>query len=134
MVRRLDEERGSILSVIDNRGVRQKTNAVNEPGLYEVIFMSRKPEAKAFKRWVTHEVLPSIREHGMYATPATIEDMIADLDIIIQPCAHSRELTCDGVPFRYPIVDSLGRLAHHTKRNPLPWLVGGFPLSRANPI
>lgn len=47
------------------------------------IFMSRKPEAKAFRRWVTNEVLPSIRKHGMYATPATIEDMLANPDIMI---------------------------------------------------
>lgn len=61
---RLDED-----GVIDNLGRTQKTNVVTEAGLYEVIFMSRKPEAKAFKRWVTSEVLPSIRTHGMYATP-----------------------------------------------------------------
>jgi len=51
--------------------------------------MSRKPEAKAFKRWVTSEVLPSIRKHGMYATPATIEDMIANPDIMwLREAAH----------------------------------------------
>ncbi len=53
--------------------------------------MSRKPEAKAFKRWVTSEVLPSIRKHGMYATPATIEDMIANPDIIIQLATTLKE-------------------------------------------
>lgn len=72
VVRRLDEEGVDTIEVLDNRGVQQKTNAVTEAGLYEIIFMSRKPEAKAFKRWVTSEVLPSIRKHGMYATPATI--------------------------------------------------------------
>ena len=61
---RLDEDGVGTTEVIDNRGVRQKTNAVTEAGVYEVIFMSRKPEAKAFKRWVTSEVLPSIRTHG----------------------------------------------------------------------
>ena len=60
---RLDSEGVSTTEVLDNRGVRQKTNVINEAGLYEVIFMSRKPEAKAFKRWVTSEVLPSIRKH-----------------------------------------------------------------------
>lgn len=81
---RLDSEGVSTTEVLDNRGVRQKTNVVTEPGLYEVIFMSRKPEAKAFKRWVTSEVLPSIRKHGMYATPTTIEDMIANPDMAIK--------------------------------------------------
>lgn len=63
VARRLDEDGVSTTDVIDNRGRTQKTNAVTEAGLYEVIFMSRKPEAKAFKRWVTSEVLPSIRKH-----------------------------------------------------------------------
>ena len=55
---RLDEDGVGTTEVIDNLGRTQKTNVVTEAGLYEVIFMSRKPEAKAFKRWVTSEVLP----------------------------------------------------------------------------
>lgn len=81
---RLDSDGVGTTEVLDNRGVRQKTNVVTEAGLYEVIFMSRKPEAKAFKRWVTSEVLPSIRKHGMYATPATIDAIIADPDMGIR--------------------------------------------------
>lgn len=88
---RLDEDGVGTTEVIDNLGRTQKTNVVIEAGLYEVIFMSRKPEAKAFKRWVTSEVLPSIRKHGMYATPATIEDMIANPDIIIQLATTLKE-------------------------------------------
>ena len=52
VARRLDEEGVDSIEVLDNRGVQQKTNVVTEAGLYEVIFMSRKPEAKAFRRWV----------------------------------------------------------------------------------
>lgn len=66
---RLDEDGVSTTEVIDNLGRSQKTNVVTEAGLYEVIIRSDKPEAKAFRRWVTSEVLPSIRKHGMYATP-----------------------------------------------------------------
>ena len=51
-------------------GRQGETNIVNESGLYNVILRSDKPEAKQFKRWVTHEVLPQIRKHGMYATDA----------------------------------------------------------------
>lgn len=51
---------------------------ISEPGLYSLILRSRKPEAKAFKRWVTHDVLPSIRKHGAYMTPATLDKMLAD--------------------------------------------------------
>jgi anti-repressor protein len=56
---------------------------VSEAGMYSLIMRSRKPEAKAFRRWVTHEVLPSIRSHGVYATPASIERMLADPDTMI---------------------------------------------------
>jgi prophage antirepressor-like protein len=48
------------------KGGAQSVNIVNEPGLYRLIFQSKKPEAKAFKRWVFHEVLPSIRKTGEY--------------------------------------------------------------------
>ena len=56
---------------------------ISEGGLYSLALRSRKPEAKAFRRWVTHEVLPSIRSHGMYATPQTIERMLNDPDTMI---------------------------------------------------
>jgi prophage antirepressor-like protein len=49
---------------------------VNEPGLYSLILGSRKPEAKRFKRWVTHEVLPAIRRTGRYALPGAAEPQL----------------------------------------------------------
>jgi hypothetical protein len=55
------------LEVIDNLGRTQRANHVNESGLYALILGSRKPESKKFKRWVTSEVLPSIRKTGKYA-------------------------------------------------------------------
>lgn len=91
VARRLDEDCVSTTDVTDNLGRSRTTNVVTEAGLYEVIFMSRKPEAKAFKRWVTSEVLPSIRKHGMYATPATIEDMLANPDIMINALMRLKE-------------------------------------------
>lgn len=54
-----------------------ETNCVNEYGLYSLVLGSRKPDAKAFKRWITHDVIPSIRKHGAYMTPDTIDKMIA---------------------------------------------------------
>ena len=56
----------------------RKPLIISEAGLYGLVLKSRKPEAKAFKRWVTHEVLPSIRKHGAYITPQTMADMMAD--------------------------------------------------------
>lgn len=56
----------------------------NEPGLYSLVLGSRKPEAKAFKRWITHEVIPEIRRHGMYATPETAEQILNNPDFLIK--------------------------------------------------
>ena len=60
---RLDSDDLTQSKVIDNRGVQRETFLVSEAGLYEVIIRSDKPEAKTFRRWVTSEVLPSIRKH-----------------------------------------------------------------------
>ena len=49
--------------------IENRVTVVSEPGLYRLIFMSRKPEAEKFKRWVFHEVLPSIRKYGYYLAP-----------------------------------------------------------------
>lgn len=62
-----DDEKG--VSSIDTLGGPQEMTVVNESGLYSLILGSRKPQAKAFKRWVTHEVLPSIRRTGRYESP-----------------------------------------------------------------
>ena len=91
VVGRLDMDDVRQTDVIDKVGRNQKTNIINEAGLYEVIIRSDKPEAKAFRRWVTSEVLPSIRKHGMYATPATIEDMIANPDMAIKLLMNLKE-------------------------------------------
>jgi len=53
---------------------------ISESGVYSLVFGSQLPKAKEFKHWVTSEVLPTIRKHGAYATPATIESIIADPD------------------------------------------------------
>ena len=50
---------------------------INESGIYSLVFGSKLPSAKEFKHWVTHEVLPTIRKHGAYATPDTLDKMIA---------------------------------------------------------
>lgn len=65
-------------------GIPLELNIISEPGLYSLILRSRKPEAKAFKRWITHEVIPSIRRHSMYATPQTVEAMLDDPDTTIK--------------------------------------------------
>lgn len=76
---RLDDDERSKF----NLGRQGETNIVNEYGLYELILASRKPQAHEFKRWITHEVLPSIRKHGAYMTPQTIEKALLNPDTII---------------------------------------------------
>ena len=79
-VSRLDEdERGSVL--VDTLGGRQCVSAVSESGLYRLIFQSRKPEARKFRKWVTSEVLPSIRRKGYYGIRKNRVDYIDARDI-----------------------------------------------------
>lgn len=73
VAQRLDEDALSTAEVIDSVGRTQSATVITEPGLYEVIFQSRKPEAKAFRRWVTSEVLPSIRRTGAYSLQPRLE-------------------------------------------------------------
>ncbi|MBS3937615.1 MAG: phage antirepressor KilAC domain-containing protein [Peptococcaceae bacterium] len=77
---RLDGDDVSLAYVTDNMGRQQQTNIVNESGLYDVILRSDKPEAKKFKRWVTHEVLPQIRKYGAYLTTSKLEEIMRDPD------------------------------------------------------
>ena len=87
---RLDEdERGSVR--VDTPGGEQEMTVVNESGLYNVILRSDKPEAKPFRKWVTSEVLPSIRKHGAYMTPETLEQAILNPDMMIKLCTALKD-------------------------------------------
>ena len=66
---RLDEDERNHIPLTDSLGRKQETTIINESGLYNVILRSDKPEAKTFRKWVTSEVLPSIRKTGSYALP-----------------------------------------------------------------
>lgn len=77
-----DDMRGAHL--MSTPGGDQEMTIVSEAGMYEVIIRSDKPEAAAFRRWVTSEVLPSIRKHGGYLTDQKIEEIISNPDTIIQ--------------------------------------------------
>ena len=74
---RLDSDEGGLLEVPhpQNADKTIEINAVSEAGLYHLILCSKKPEARAFKRWITHEVIPSIRKHGAYMTDALLSRM-----------------------------------------------------------
>lgn len=81
----LDEDEGCPV-VVDTPGGAQKMTAVTEPGFYKLVMRSRKPEAKAFQRWVTHEVLPALRRDGGYmvARDETPEETMARALVIAQ--------------------------------------------------
>ena len=68
---------------ISTSGQRRNQTIINESGLYSLIFSSKLESAKRFKRWVTSEVLPAIRKHGIYATDNVIEQTLRDPDYII---------------------------------------------------
>ena len=72
---------------IPNRGL----TIINESGLYSLVLSSKLPGAKKFKRWVTSEVLPSIRKHGAYMTDETIEQVLSDPDTIIRLATQLKE-------------------------------------------
>lgn len=79
-ISRLDEDERAMLNI----GRQGEINVVNESGLYTLVLGSRKQEAKAFKRWITHEVIPAIRAHGGYLTPQKIEEALLNPDILIR--------------------------------------------------
>lgn len=93
-VARLDDDEKNTVALTD--GIRGNPNKVivNEPGLYSLVLGSRKPEAKAFKRWITHEVIPSIRKHGGYIAAKedeSPEEIMAKALVVAQKTLEARE-------------------------------------------
>lgn len=72
-------------------GLSGQSNIVNETGLYRIVLRSDKPEAREFQRWVTHDVLPSIRRHGAYMSEAVVERTLADPDYLIRLATQLKE-------------------------------------------
>lgn len=93
-----DEVAKQSLEQVSENGVVQnrEMNIISEPGLYTLVIRSNRPEAKAFKRWVTHEVLPTIRRTGRYGarpergdmTLVEAAQMLATCDPEVRPCIH----------------------------------------------
>lgn len=78
----LDDDEKKLTNLTDGSGQSRRTWIINESGLYSLILSSTKPEAKIFKRWITHQVLPQIRKAGKYNTEQEIEH-----DLILQSVA-----------------------------------------------
>lgn len=83
-VDRLDDDEKNTVSLTDGNRGNPNMTVVSEPGLYSLVLGSRKPEARQFKRWITHDVIPAIRSHGGYLTPELTEQVLSDPDTIIR--------------------------------------------------
>lgn len=77
-----EEDKG--VAVCDTPGGMQNMSIINESGLYSLVLSSKMLLAKEFKRWITHEVIPAIRQHGAYMTPEVIQKSLQDPDFMIQ--------------------------------------------------
>ena len=82
-LRGLDED-DLTSEILKSGGQGREMRLVSEPGLYVLIMRSSKPEAKKFRKWVTSEVLPSIRKHGAYMTPEKLEEALLNPDTLIR--------------------------------------------------
>lgn len=69
----------------------QQMTIINESGLYALVLSSKLPTARAFKRWITHDVIPSIRKHGAYMTPEKLQEAILNPDMMIQLCQQLKD-------------------------------------------
>lgn len=87
----LDPDEKNTVTISDGIPGNPNKTIISEPGLYKLIMRSRKQEAKEFQRWVTHEVLPSIRKHGAYMTQQTLDKAVTSPDFLIQLATKLKE-------------------------------------------
>lgn len=89
-----DDEKSSIrLTDVTPNGGNPNVSIINEPGLYSLVLGSRKPEAKAFKRWITHEVIPTIRKTGSYTFDGTSKELQAIFMLDSRTMKHEERIT-----------------------------------------
>ena len=85
------DEEDKLTRQFNGSGQNRVMTIINESGLYSLVLSSKLPGAKRFKRWVTAEVLPSIRKHGAYMTPETLEEAILNPDTMIKLCTALKD-------------------------------------------
>lgn len=113
-VNRLDNDEKMTVSLTDShsgrRGGAQSITLVNEPGMYTLVLGSRKPEAKTFKRWITHEVIPAIRKTGKYQqadVPAVAEPAVARIPEIAPSSLEYVQAATELVKAKQRLADTL---------------------------
>lgn len=88
---RLEQDEKGV-TLVDTLGGAQQMTIINESGLYTVILRSDKPQAKPFRKWVTSEVLPSIRKHGSYSVQSQFADLSPQLQVLIQMETRQKQI------------------------------------------
>lgn len=113
-VKMFDKDEFSTTEVIDSIGRRQQTYIISEPGLYRLVMRSRKPEAKEFQRWVTHEVLPQIRRTGGYiptSEPDSDEDIMARAVLVAQKTIERKNQQLQAKDAQIKVLEPKARFA-----------------------
>ncbi|ENJ9653499.1 phage antirepressor [Clostridium botulinum] len=112
----VDEDDTLKQGITDNLGRIQQTTIINESGLYSLILSSKLPNAKKFKRWVTSDVLPTIRKHGMYATDELIDnpDFLIEVAIKLKEERQARLKAEENVKIQKQIIGELKPKADYT--------------------
>lgn len=113
-VKMFDEDEFSTTEVIDSIGRRQKAYIISEPGLYRLVMRSRKPEAKEFQRWVTHEVLPQIRKTGGYIPTSesdSDEDIMARAVLVAQKTIERKNQQLQAKDAQIKVLEPKARFA-----------------------
>lgn len=91
-----EEDKTTTLIQGNGSNYKSKTTIINESGLYSLVLSSKLPTAKKFKRWVTSEVLPTIRKTGGYLTPEKVEEVLSNPDTIIKLATEIKNLRTEN--------------------------------------
>lgn len=122
---RLDDDERTLVS-IEGASNGKPVNGVNEPGLYSLVLGSRKPEAKAFKRWITHEVIPAIRKTGGYRVPQSPAEQMAQGILAAQKLLAERDATIAKQNEQIAVLTPKGIFADAVTASKTSILVGGL--------
>ncbi len=104
----LDDDETNTIRVADSLGREQEMLAVNEPGLYSLVLKSRKPIARSFKRWITHEVIPSVRKTGSYSVSSAVSE-VDKLAVLLQ--AALPQITGQVAAVEAKVIEQADRIA-----------------------
>lgn len=122
---RLDDDERTLIS-IKGASNGKPVNGVNEPGLYSLVLGSRKPEAKAFKRWITHDVIPAIRKTGGYQVPQSPAEQMAQGILAAQKLLAERDATIAKQNEQIAVLTPKGIFADAVTASKTSILVGGL--------